>query len=76
MAQTTELQIGKTEPPDLEAALRRSPRARTFFETLKAQNRYAILFRIASATKPETRAERIRKFVAMLEREESIYPQS
>ena len=55
-----------TVPPDLEAALKANPKARKFFETLDSQNRYAILFRTASAKRPETRARRIAQFVAML----------
>ena len=62
-------------PTDLVAALQASPAAQAMFETLSAQNRYAILFRIASAKRPATRAARIEKFVAMLGRGESIYPQ-
>jgi len=60
-------------PEDLRAALRRSPAADTLFEKLDAQNRYAILYRIGDAKKPETRARRIEKFVGMLERGERIH---
>lgn len=60
-------------PPDLQAALDAKPRAANFFATLKGQNRYAILFRIHTAKKPETRAKRIAEFVAMLSRHETIY---
>jgi uncharacterized protein YdeI (YjbR/CyaY-like superfamily) len=42
-------------PRDFQAALNRSPKARTFFATLNSQNRYAILFRIQTAKKVETR---------------------
>jgi uncharacterized protein YdeI (YjbR/CyaY-like superfamily) len=63
-----------TVPDDLRAALDAHPEARAFFETLKSQNRYAILHRIQTAVKPETRARRIERFVAMLERGETIYP--
>lgn len=64
-----------TVPDDLAAALERSPGAKAFFATLKRQNRYAILHRVQTAVKPETRARRIEKFVAMLERGETPYPQ-
>jgi len=62
-------------PPELSQALSASPSARAKFATLNSQNRYAILYRIATAKRPETRARRIEKFVAMLERGETIYPQ-
>jgi uncharacterized protein YdeI (YjbR/CyaY-like superfamily) len=62
-----------TVPPDLAAALKKNPRAARFFETLESRNRYAILFRVQTAKKPETRAARIAKFVAMLERGEKIH---
>ncbi len=61
-------------PADLAAALAASPRAKAFFATLGSQNRYAILFRIQGAKRPETRARRVARFVEMLERGEKIYP--
>jgi uncharacterized protein YdeI (YjbR/CyaY-like superfamily) len=61
-------------PPDLQAALDAAPRAKAFFQTLDARNRYAILFRTHGAKKAETRARRIATFVAMLKRRETIYP--
>lgn len=61
-------------PADLQAALDASPAAREFFATLKSSNRYAILYRIQTAVKPETRARRIREFTAMLERRETVHP--
>jgi len=60
--------------PDFSAALAKSKRASAFFATLESRNRYALLFRIQAAKKPETRARRIREFVAMLERGEKIHP--
>lgn len=63
-----------TVPPDLEAALAKSLRARKFFETLDGRNRYAILWRVGQAKKPETRAARILKLVAMLAAHEKIHP--
>lgn len=62
-------------PDDLARALAASPRARAMFDTLTRANRYAILYRIASAKKNETRARRIEGFVAMLARGETIHPQ-
>ena len=62
-----------TVPNDLEAALTENVEARAFFNTLDSRNRYAILFRIHTAKKPETRAKRIREFVAMLARNEKLH---
>jgi uncharacterized protein YdeI (YjbR/CyaY-like superfamily) len=61
-------------PDDLAAALDAQPQARAFFETLSGQNRYAILHRVQDAKRPETRARRIEKFVAMCAAGERIYP--
>ncbi|HEX5409371.1 MAG TPA: YdeI/OmpD-associated family protein [Gemmatimonadaceae bacterium] len=63
-----------TVPDDLQAALDEHPEARAFFETLTGANRYAILYRIQTAVKPETRARRIAEFIAMLERKEKLHP--
>jgi uncharacterized protein YdeI (YjbR/CyaY-like superfamily) len=60
-------------PDDLAAALAADPKAREFFDTLTGANRYAILYRIKDAKKPETRAARIAKFVAMCARGETIH---
>ena len=62
-----------TVPDDLERELEARPTAKAFFETLNSQNRYAILYRLDDAKKPETRARRLAKFVAMLEAGEKIY---
>ena len=56
-----------TVPPDLEARLAKSPRARRAFEQLDGRNRYAILYRLHDAKRPETRQRRLEQFVAMLE---------
>ena len=63
-----------TVPDDLAAALAGSKRAAKAFETLDSRNRYAILHRIQTAKKPETRAKRIADFVSMLARGETLYP--
>ncbi len=60
-------------PADLLEKLREHPAAEAFFSSLDARNRYSILYRIQDAKKPETRARRIEKFVAMLERGETIH---
>lgn len=62
-----------TVPDDLAAALAASPKAADFFATLTSQNRYAILYRVEEAKRPETRARRIEKFVGMLERGETFH---
>jgi uncharacterized protein YdeI (YjbR/CyaY-like superfamily) len=53
-------------PPDLQAALAADPAAREFFERLDRANRYAILYRLGEARRPETRARRLEKFLIML----------
>lgn len=62
-------------PDDLVAALNAEPAAKAMFAILSAPNRYAVLYRIQDAKRPETRARRIEQFVAMLARGETIYAQ-
>jgi uncharacterized protein YdeI (YjbR/CyaY-like superfamily) len=64
-----------TVPPDLQAALDQSPSAAAFFATLNSNNRFAILFRIGSVKRAETRARKIAQYVAMLEAGETLHPQ-
>ena len=59
-------------PDDFAAALDAAPAAREFFETLKGTRRYAFLYRIHDAKRPETRARRIAQFVELLERGETL----
>ncbi|MBC8160892.1 MAG: YdeI/OmpD-associated family protein [Roseiflexaceae bacterium] len=66
-------QSSATIPDDLQAALAANPAASAFFATLNSANRYAIIFRVTTVKKPETRARNIQKFVAMLERGELIH---
>jgi uncharacterized protein YdeI (YjbR/CyaY-like superfamily) len=61
-------QRSATVPEDLGRALAGNRRAREFFESLDSANRYAILYRLGEAKRPQTRERRLRKFVAMLER--------
>ena len=61
-------------PEDLRQALDANDRARARFETLDSQNRYAILYRVHDAKRPETRARRIGEFVAMLADGRTPYP--
>ena len=62
-----------TMPEDLQAALDASPKAKAFFATVDAGNRYAVLWRVQTAVKPETRAKRIAQLVEMLARGEVIH---
>jgi uncharacterized protein YdeI (YjbR/CyaY-like superfamily) len=60
-------------PPDLQRQLDANPAAREFFDSLDSANRYAIVYRLDDAKRPETRKRRLDKFVAMLERGEKIH---
>jgi uncharacterized protein YdeI (YjbR/CyaY-like superfamily) len=62
-------------PVDLAAALAAQPAAQAMFDILTSQNRFAVLHRVGSAKRADTRARRIEQFVAMLARGETIYPQ-
>ena len=66
-------QKNMTVPPGLKKELGKNKKAREFFENLNSVNRYAILFRIHSAKKEETRKARINKYMEMLRRGEKIY---
>jgi uncharacterized protein YdeI (YjbR/CyaY-like superfamily) len=61
-------------PEDLQRELDTNPAAAAFFAALDSRNRYAILYRLQDAKKPETRARRIGQYVAMLSRHEKLYP--
>ena len=60
-------------PSDLQTALDQSPAAAQFFATLTGTNRYAILYRIADAKRPDTRARRIQQYVELLERGRTLH---
>ncbi len=62
-----------TVPTDLQAALDANPAAAAFFATLRGANRYAILYRVQDAKRPQTRARRIDRFVSMLARGETLH---
>ncbi len=62
-----------TVPDDLRRELDASPAAAEFFAGLDSANRYAVIYRLNDAKKPETRERRLRKFLAMLERGEKIH---
>jgi len=61
-------------PDDFQSELDKNQKAKVFFSTLNSINRYAILYRIQTAVKPETRAARIEKFIDMLSKGLKIYP--
>ena len=62
-----------TVPLDFQTELDRHPKAKAFFKTISATNRYAILWRLQTAKKPETRAKRLLTFIEMLEKGETIH---
>lgn len=55
-----------TVPEDLQAALDAQPARRDAFLKLKSQERYAILYRLESAKRPETRSRQIERVLAAL----------
>jgi uncharacterized protein YdeI (YjbR/CyaY-like superfamily) len=61
-------------PPDLQAALDGNLKAKTFFSTLDGASRYAVLWRVHTAKRAETRAKRIAKYIEMLARQEKLHP--
>ena len=63
-----------TVPEDFQRALDKNPVAAAYFATLNSTNRYAVLYRIQDAKRPETRAHRIAHFISMLARQEKPYP--
>ena len=65
---------GVTAPSDFQAALDGNARAKAFFDALDRGNRYAILFRIQTVRRADTRAKRIQQFISMLENHEKIHP--
>ena len=60
--------------PDLQRALEHNAEARAFFETISGANRFAILYQVQDAKRPETRARRIDKYIQMLEQHEVPHP--
>jgi len=62
-------------PEDLANALAENPRAQRMFERLTSQNRYAVLYRVTTAKRADTRRRRIEKYVSILARDETPYPQ-
>ena len=69
-----ELQSKITIPADFQSELDKNSKAKEFFSTLDSANRYAFLFRIHAAKKPETRSAKIQKFVEMLNQQKKLHP--
>jgi uncharacterized protein YdeI (YjbR/CyaY-like superfamily) len=69
-----EAQSRATVPDDLQRALDANPAAQACFATLDRANRYAILYRLRDAKRPQTRARRLAQFVAMLEAGQKLHP--
>ena len=61
-------------PNDLQAALDKNAQAKAFFSELDSQNRYAVLYRIQTVKKAETRSRKIQQFIEMLARNEKLHP--
>jgi uncharacterized protein YdeI (YjbR/CyaY-like superfamily) len=67
--------FGSAQPPnDFLSELNKNRKAKAFFETLDRRNVYAILYRLQTAKKPETRSKRIQQFIDMLARHEKLHP--
>ena len=62
-------------PDDLAKALAANPKAQAMFDVLTKQNRYAVLYRVTTAKRLDTRERRISEYVEMLARGETPYPQ-
>ena len=61
-------------PEDLQSELDANPEAQAFFALLDSANRYAILYRLQDAKRPDTRAQRLQKFVGMLNAHQKLHP--
>jgi uncharacterized protein YdeI (YjbR/CyaY-like superfamily) len=66
-------QAGASVPVDFEKELERHPKAKAFFKSISAANRYAITWRLQTAKKAETRAKRMQSFIEMLEKGETLH---
>ena len=62
-------------PVDLMAAIAADPAAQAMFDVLTKANRFALIYRVNSVKRAQTRERKISEFVAMLARHETIYPQ-
>lgn len=66
---------GAAVPDDLTAAIEADPAAKATFDTLTAQNRFALIYRLQALKTEAGRARAVERFVAMLRRGETIHPQ-
>lgn len=62
-----------TVPDDFQAALDANPAASATFVGISRANRYAFLYRIQDAKRPQTRTSRIETYVAMLAAGETLH---
>jgi uncharacterized protein YdeI (YjbR/CyaY-like superfamily) len=62
-------------PDDLQAAIDAEPKAKAMLAKLSAQNRFSLAFRVHNMKTEAGRAKKIKTFVEMLRRGETIYPQ-
>jgi uncharacterized protein YdeI (YjbR/CyaY-like superfamily) len=62
-------------PADLAAAIAADPAAQAMFDVLTSTNRFSMIVRVNAVKRAETRQRKIGEFVAMLARQETIYPQ-
>ncbi|PJZ29775.1 YdeI/OmpD-associated family protein [Leptospira kmetyi] len=60
-------------PKEFQKLLKQNPSALKFFESLNSANRYAILFRIHNAKKEETKVKRMKDFLEMLKKKETLH---
>jgi uncharacterized protein YdeI (YjbR/CyaY-like superfamily) len=63
-------------PAALLDAIAANPAAQEMFDVLTKANRYALIHRLGSLKRDESRERRIGEFVAMLARHETIHPQT
>jgi uncharacterized protein YdeI (YjbR/CyaY-like superfamily) len=63
-----------TVPDDFLQELEKDKKAKAFFDTLNKANTYAIIYRLQTAKKPETRAKRMKAILEMLAKGEKFHP--
>ena len=61
-------------PADFLIKLARNKKAEAFFKTLNKTNTYAIVWRLQTAKKPETRDKRMKEILEMLKKQEKFHP--
>jgi uncharacterized protein YdeI (YjbR/CyaY-like superfamily) len=63
-----------TPPEDFLKELSKNDKAAAFFKTLNKANVYAIVYRLETAKKPETREKRMKTILAMMEQGKAFHP--